>query len=78
MKWFARLPSRARKDVPMPVTGELIRLTNFVDDITNTLRRISANIPSMTAEERRALAEYMRKATPGYDQVLKSLEKENA
>jgi hypothetical protein len=62
----------------MPVTGELIRLTNFVDDITNTLRRIAANIPAMSVEERKALAEYMRKATPGYEQVLQALEKGSA
>ena len=60
----------------MPVTGELIRLTNFVDDITNTLRRISANIPAMSAEERKSLAEYMRKAEPTCEKVLARLEKD--
>src|SRR5207237_1399802 len=40
----------------MAATGELIRLTNYVDDITNTLRRISASIPTMDPEERKRLA----------------------
>ncbi|MBI2682593.1 MAG: hypothetical protein HYX26_05155 [Acidobacteriales bacterium] len=59
----------------MPVTGELIRLTNFVDDITNTLRRINANIGAMTPEERKTLADYMRKAEPTCEKVLAQLEK---
>ena len=30
----------------MPVTGELIRAMNYVEDITATLRRISIYIPT--------------------------------
>jgi hypothetical protein len=59
----------------MQATGELIRLMNYVDDIATTLRRISATIPSMTDEERKRLAEYMRKADPNYDSVMQMLEK---
>jgi hypothetical protein len=59
----------------MAATGELIRLTNYVDDITNTLRRISASIPIMDAEERRKLAEYMRGASSNFAAVLNQLEK---
>jgi len=59
----------------MAATGELIRLTNYVDDITNTLRRISASIPMMDAEERRKLAEYMRRASSNFAAVLNQLEK---
>ena len=36
----------------MPATGELIRAMNYVEDITNTLRRISIYIPAMAADER--------------------------
>ena len=39
----------------MAATGELIRLINYVDDINTTLRRISASIPLMDAEERKRL-----------------------
>jgi len=59
----------------MAATGELIRLTNYVDDITNTLRRISASIPTMDPEERKRLAEYMRGARSNFTAVLNHLEK---
>ena len=57
------------------VTGELIRMMNFVDDIAATLRRIQAGISTMTDEERKRLAEYMRNADPNYVKTLESLEK---
>jgi hypothetical protein len=59
----------------MPVTGELIRLQNYVDDISTTLRRITATMPFMTDGERKSLAEYMRKADPNFVSVLERLEK---
>ena len=59
----------------MPVTGDLIRLQNYVDDIHTTLRRISANIPFMSEEEKKKLAEHMRKADPNYAAILERLEK---
>jgi hypothetical protein len=59
----------------MLATGELIRLLNYVDDISATLRRISVSVPTLTAEERRRLAEYMRKSDPNFIAVLDSLEK---
>lgn len=61
----------------MPMTGELIRLQNYVDDITTTLRRISATIPFMTDEERKRLADYMKKTDPSYSGVLERIEKGN-
>jgi hypothetical protein len=59
----------------MPVTGDLIRLQNYVDDIATTLRRISANLPFMTDDEKKKLADYMRKSDPAYLSVLERLEK---
>ncbi|PYX06666.1 MAG: hypothetical protein DMG88_17645 [Acidobacteria bacterium] len=59
----------------MAATGELIRLINYVDDITTTLRRISATIPMMDADERKKLAEHMRSATSNFTAVLSQLEK---
>jgi hypothetical protein len=58
----------------MPATGELIRLMNYVDDISATLRRISTSVPTMTDEERARLAEYIRKSDPNYETVLKQLD----
>jgi hypothetical protein len=59
----------------MQTTGELIRLLGYVDDIAATLRRIDATIPTLTPEERKRLAEYMRKSNPNFIVVLETLEK---
>ena len=59
----------------MVVTGELIRMMNYVDDIAATLRRIQAGVPSMTADERKRLAEYMRQADPNYVAMMNALDK---
>ena len=58
----------------MPVTGELIRLQNYIDDIATTLRKITATIPFMTEEERKQLADYMKKSDPNYLKVLERVE----
>ena len=58
----------------MPVTGELIRLQNYIDDIATTLRKITATIPFMTDEERKQLADYMKKSDPNFTKVLERLE----
>ena len=55
-------------------TGELIRLMNYVDDITTTLRRITSNIGLMTDDDRKRLAEYMRKADAQFHDAIKRLE----
>lgn len=59
----------------MVVSGEAIRMMNYVDDISTTLRRIIANIPLMTDEERKRLADYMRKVEPNYNTIIERLEK---
>ena len=59
----------------MPASGELIRSMNYVDDITATLRRISIYIPSMTAEERQRLAEYLKPAGDAIDATMAELAK---
>ncbi len=59
----------------MVVTGELIRMMNYVDDIAATLRRIQAGLPSMTEDERKRLAEYMRQADPNYLAMMNTLDK---
>ncbi len=58
----------------MAATGEVIRMMNYVDDIAATLRRITANFPFMTEEERKRLADYMRHSDPNYSSVLEQLE----
>jgi hypothetical protein len=59
----------------MGTTGELIRLMNYVEDITTTLRRINAFIPGMEADERKRLAESLREANSRCNEVLAKLEK---
>lgn len=59
----------------MPATGELIRMMNYVDDIGATLRRINASFYLLTGEEKKQLAEYMRKADPNFLNVIEKLEK---
>jgi hypothetical protein len=57
----------------MVVTGELIRMMNYVDDIAATLRRIQAGVPSMSNDERKRLADYMRQADPNYVIIMETL-----
>jgi hypothetical protein len=58
----------------MVATGEVIRMMNYVDDIAATLRRITANLPSMTDEEKKRLADYMLRSDPAYSKVLEQLQ----
>jgi hypothetical protein len=69
------LPTFNIKRSVMSATGELIRLINYVDDITTTLRRISATVPLMDAEEKKRLAEHMRSASTNFSSVMEQLEK---
>jgi hypothetical protein len=59
----------------MAATGELIRLINYVDDIVSTLRRISASVPMMEAEEKKRLAESLRSANANLSAIVAQLEK---
>jgi hypothetical protein len=58
----------------MVVSGELIRMMNYVDEMATTLRRISATIPTMSDEEKKRLADYIRKSDPSVQGVLQRLE----
>lgn len=59
----------------MAATGELIRMINYVDDITTTLRRINAFVPGLEPEERKRLAESLRAAGISLNTVVAHLEK---
>jgi hypothetical protein len=58
----------------MQTTGELIRLMNYVDDISATLRRIHSAVPTLTGEDRKRLADYFRKSDPNVVGVLQMLD----
>jgi hypothetical protein len=59
----------------MPASGELIRSINYVEDITNTLRRICISIPAMSTDERKRLAECLRTAVGALNSAIADLEK---
>jgi hypothetical protein len=59
----------------MAQSGELIRMMNYVDDISATLRRIVATTSFITPEERRKLAEYMRNSEPNFTKMVEDLDK---
>ena len=48
---------------------------NYVEDITNTLRRIAISIPAMPPDERKRLAESLRAANGAINNAIADLEK---
>ena len=44
----------------MPLSGEAIRMMNYVDDVATTMRRLLAVAPTLTNEERKRVSEYLR------------------
>jgi hypothetical protein len=48
----------------MPLSGEAIRTMNYVDDISVTLRRILAVLPSLTEDERQRVSDHIKSAEP--------------
>jgi hypothetical protein len=57
----------------MPLSGEAIRLMNYIDDVAVTLRRVLATIPTLTAEERARVAEHLLQAKPNAEDVAHAL-----
>jgi hypothetical protein len=58
---------------PMPLSGEAIRLMNYIDDVAVTLRRVLATIPTLTTEERARVAEHLLNAKPNAEDVAQAL-----
>ena len=59
----------------MPLSGEAIRLMNYIDDVSTTLRRVLALAPTLTAEERTRVSEYLSKSEPNAQIVMAALDK---
>ena len=57
----------------MPLSGEAIRLMNYIDDVAVTLRRILALVPTLTPEERTRIANHLEHSKPNADDVAKAL-----
>jgi hypothetical protein len=59
----------------MASSGELIRMMNYVDDISTTLRRIVTGSSFISPEERKKLAAYMRNSDPNFTKMVDELDK---
>jgi hypothetical protein len=57
----------------MPLSGEAIRLMNYIDDVSVTLRRILALVPTLTPEERTRIAEHLQQSRPSAQDVAQAL-----
>ena len=57
----------------MPLSGEAIRLMNYIDDVAVTLRRILAAAPGLSLEERTRVAEHLQQTKPSAEDVTKAL-----
>lgn len=73
-EYIYRISLLRSEEETMPLTGEAIRMMNYVDDISTTLRRILALSPTLSAEERKRVSEYLRASSPGVDEVLATLD----
>jgi len=61
------------EDYAMPLSGEAIRLMNYIDDVAVTLRRVLAFIPTLTAEERARVHEHLKHSRPNAEDIVKAL-----
>jgi hypothetical protein len=66
-----RKTERPRRN--MPLSGEAIRLMNYIDDVAVTLRRVLATVPTLTPEERAKVAEHLLKTRPNAEDVAQAL-----
>jgi hypothetical protein len=60
----------------MPLSGEAIRLMNYIDDVSVTFRRLLAFIPTLSPEERARVYEHLQQAKPSAKDVAAALEAE--
>jgi hypothetical protein len=60
----------------MPLSGEAIRLMNYIDDVSVTLRRVLAFIPTLSTEERARVYNHLRASKPSLNDVSQALEAE--
>jgi hypothetical protein len=57
----------------MPLSGEAIRLMNYIDDVAVTLRRVLAFAPTLSPEERARVAEHLLHSKPNAEDVAQAL-----
>lgn len=59
--------------ITMPLSGEAIRLMNYIDDVSVTYRRVLALAPTLPVEERTLVSERLLKSKPNAEDVLEAL-----
>lgn len=57
----------------MPLSGEAIRLMNYIDDVSVTFRRLLAFAPTLSEDERARVAEHLVASKPNADDVMQAL-----
>jgi hypothetical protein len=57
----------------MPLSGEAIRLMNYIDDVSVTLRRILTGVATLDNEERALVSAHLAQAKPSAQNVLDAL-----
>jgi len=57
----------------MPLSGEAIRLMNYIDDVAVTLRRVLSTVPMLSPEERLRVSEHLAHSSPSVDDVRAAL-----
>jgi hypothetical protein len=57
----------------MPISGEAIRLMNYIDDVAVTLRRVLATVPTLSAEDRAKVADHLQQSRPSPEDVMTAL-----
>jgi hypothetical protein len=57
----------------MPLSGEAIRLMNYIDDVSVTLRRILTGVATLDDDERALVSEHLAQAKPSAQDVLDAL-----
>ncbi len=62
----------------MPLSGEAIRLMNYIDDVSVTLRRILTGVATLDDAERALVSEHLALAKPSAQDVLDALAAKSA
>ena len=65
--------SFAARTPAMPLSGEAIRLMNYIDDVSVTLRRILTGVATLDDDERALVSAHLAQAKPSAKDVLNAL-----
>jgi hypothetical protein len=57
----------------MPLSGEAIRVMNYIDDVAVTLRRILSSVSTLNPEERALVSAHLDESKPNVKDVTEAL-----